>query len=509
MSSQASNKPAEQEFGKIRSALWPIHNFEIKKFLPMGMMMFFILFNYSMVRSLKDAMVVTSAGAAIVPYLKGMVVMPAAILFVILYTKLVNMFSREAVFQMLLGSFLIFFAAFAFIVYPNREMLHPAPETIAAWQAAYPAIQHLISIPAYWTYSIFYTLAELWGSVFISLLFWQFANEITRTTEAKRFYALFGLIANFALILSSYVLKFFEGWEKQLGGGEVAFETTLPYMMGAVVIAGLATMYIYNWMGRNVLTDPNYYDAAEKAGQPKKEKAKLSVGESFKYILTSRYLLFIALLILAYGVSMNLIELNWKEVARTQFPGKSEYKNFMADLQLYTGLATIVAILFFKGVVRKFGWFVGAVVTPIMMAATGALFFVFVLGEGMMVGLVDMLGMSAMTLAFYVGLFQNVLSKGTKYSLFDPTKEMSYIPLDQELKTKGKAAVDVIGGRLGKAGGGYISIFLLTVTAAPNVLVISPYLAIASGIVIFLWIIAVAGLSKMYHAKLAEKEAEK
>jgi AAA family ATP:ADP antiporter len=105
-----------------------------------------------------------------------------------------------------------------------------------------------------------------------------------------------------------------------------------------------------------------------------------------------------------------------------------------------------------------------------------------------------------------LGLAVNAFGKAVKYSLFDPTKEMAYIPLDPELKVKGKAAVDVIGGRGGKSGGSYIQMGLLTIFMGAPLYQLVPIIAPIVVGVVALWILSVFGLSKKF-IKMTEERS--
>lgn len=96
-----------------------------------------------------------------------------------------------------------------------------------------------------------------------------------------------------------------------------------------------------------------------------------------------------------------------------------------------------------------------------MIGVTGAGFFALQLFAPTFAPIATSLGTTPLMMAVMVGAAQNILSKSSKYSLFDPCKEMAYIPLDQDSKTKGKAAVDVIGNPLGKSGGSMIQQILI------------------------------------------------
>lgn len=507
-----STKPIPQQepqFSKLRAAIWPIQGSEMKKFLPMGLIMFFVLFNYTILRDTKDTLVVGASGAEAINFLKFWGVTPASILFVILYAKMSNALSKENLFYACLIPFIVFFGAFAYVIYPNKELLHPSQESVQAMQQAIPALRFIFALWGAWSYSIFYIMSELWGSVVVSLLFWQFANEITRTNEAKRFYTLFPLLGNIALILSGQTVTYFSAIEHLYPEGTDIWGISLNYMMGAVVVSGLIVMAIYWWMNRAVLTDPFYYDAAETGKKVKKEKQKLSIGESFKYLISSPYLGFIALLVLGYGMAINLVEVTWKSQLKLQYATENDYSAFMGNFSTFTGIATIILIILCKGIIRRYGWLTGAILTPIILLITGALFFTFVIFNDQLSWLTIAMGATPLFMAVMIGATQNILSKGTKYSLFDPTKEMSYIPLDQELKVKGKAAVDVIGGRLGKSGGAMVQQILLVVTSTTATqITIAPYTCSVMIVVILAWMFAAGKLSKLYNQKVAERELE-
>jgi AAA family ATP:ADP antiporter len=495
------------EFTGLRALLWPIHTFELKKFIPTALIMWCILFNYTVMRDVKDSLVVNAAGGNVISFLKLYCVTPAAILFVIAYAKLSNIFSSEKLFYIIITPFVLFYGLFGFVLYPNLELLHPSAQSLEHLHAAYPRLSGFIDIYGHWTYALFYVLAEIWGSAMLALMFWQFANRITRVHESKRFYGLFGVIANTSLIVSGQALVFFSTGMTQNLTGVDPWTHSLKWLCGMIVVMGVLPMLIYRWMHTSVLSDPKYYDATEEKAQ-KKKKQKLGLVESAKLIFASKELGYIALLIIGYGITINLVEVQFKSQLGLYFKGDCNgYTAFMGRYSQFTGLLTIAfGWLIGANVLSRMSWLFSAVVTPLFTLCAGGVFFFFIVGREMAMKL--LVGMDPVMVAVFLGATIVIMSKSVKYSLFDPTKEMAYLPLDPELKGKGKAAVDVIGGRAGKAGGAFIQSTMAIVLASKDVLLFAPYTAVIFIVVCGAWILAVKGLDGSIKGAIKRKEAE-
>ncbi|HCU06609.1 MAG TPA: AAA family ATPase [Holosporales bacterium] len=510
MSKEVGAEAKAPEFTGWRAMLWPIHSYEMKKFAPLALIMFAVLFNYTVLRDTKDTLVVNAAGAGAITFLKSYCVTPMAVLFVIFYAKLTNILSTEKVFYATIIPFLIFFGFFGFVMYPNLDILHPSVESVAALHAAAPALSGFIDIYAYWVYSLFYIMSEIWGSAMIALCFWQFANQIVRMRESKRFYGLFAVVGNAALLLSGPTVVFCSNSIKQyVPEGVDAWGVSLKLLMGAVLVMGALAVYTYRWMHTNVLNDKLYYDP-EEIKAPKKKKEKPGLAESFKMIIQSKELLLIATLIMAYGVTINLVEVQWKHQLKLYAAGDpGAYNALMGYYSMAQGLFAILFGLFVgNNILRKTSWNFAAVITPLVILAGGGGLFAFIMAQGLMEPIIQFLSTNAYTAATMLGFVVLVIAKPIKYTLFDPTKEMAYIPLSDEEKTKGKAAVDVIGGRAGKAGGAMVQSWLLMAFVTKDVVAIAPIAFGTFFVVIIAWVYAVKALSGRVAAATEKRALE-
>jgi len=498
-----------QEFGKWRARLWPVYRFELKKLIPMVLLFFFILFNYTILRDTKDTLVVTAAkGSQVIPFLKFWGVLPCAVLFMLLYAKLSNKLSKPALFYATVVPFVVFFGLFGTVLYPLRDSLHPH-QFCDMLQNVLPAgFKGLVDVLRNWTFSLFYIMSELWGSMAISLLFWGFANDISKVSESKRFYTIFSMFANISLILSGRFIQWAAKIREGFAAGVDPWQKTLNITMSMVVVAGLLVLGIYWWINKYVLTDKRLYNP-EETKQPKKSKPKLSMKESFLFLIRSKYLGCIAILVMGYGIAINLVEVTWKDQLHHQYTDFNQYQAFMGGFSEKTGFITILVTFFLGGtVVRRFGWGKTALVTPVILLVTGIAFFSFIIFSDSLYTAIAAIGTTPLMLAVIFGTAQNIASKSAKYSFFDPTKEMAYIPLGQEEKVKGKAAIDVVGARLGKSGGSLLQqgLFLLLNTAVVSA--IAPYVAVALLAIITAWITAARSLNKQFLKLTSEKKQE-
>ena len=476
---------------KIRTIFWPIKRYELAKFIPMAALMFCVLFNQNILRILKDSILISEISAEITSFAKVYCVTPAATIFVIIYAKLINHLTFEKIFYHLVSFFTGFYVIFAFILYPNIDFFHMNGEKLDYLMSAYPHFKWYIAILGNWSYIIFYTLSELWPNVFYILLFWQLANEITSTKEAKRFYTLFSLFGNSSVIVVGLLmlnLSSEESITRKLFTISDSKILLTQVSTSFVALSAIFSCLLVRYITKRVMTNPNLYL------RPPEELSKNKMGliESFKYIARSKYLWLMLICSASFGLSMNLVEAVWKAKIKELYPSVTEFAAFSSIYILWTGVVIMILTVVGTNIMRTRSWFTAAVITPIVILITGSMFFVLVVFDEVIFSFYEgAIITTPLALAVSVGAIQNILSKGSKYSIWDTSREMLYIPLDQELRTKGKAAVDVISPKIGKSASGLVQSVIFTILPTATYNSISSSLMVIFIVVCLLWIYSV------------------
>ncbi|MCH9633940.1 MAG: ADP,ATP carrier protein 1 [Chlamydiae bacterium] len=481
-----------QKGNYIKSFLWPVHKHEKRMLIPMMIMMFLACFNYSILRVLKDTIVITASGAKVLPYIKVWGVLPGAIILTYIFAKLSKRYSLEKIFFMITSTLLVFYTLFVWVLFPLQEVIHPhqLADTLSSYLPK--GLEGFIALFRYWSFTLFYILAELWSTMVMGVLCWGFINQVTKLEQSKRFYGLLGISSNLAALVAgvstNYLASFSSSWN-----------SSLRIFSVVLLFSGFLLMLFFKYINLTISKDNPEILQTVKLPIGKKKKMKLKEG--LRYLFESKYLLYIAVLVIAYNLSINVIEVVWKDITHRSYQDPAAFNHYMNNITTWIGLISLIASVCIPKWLSKLGWTKTALLTPLSMIVTGVCFFSFLLFHKVSNSLI--FGFTPLAIAIFFGAAQYILSKAAKYSVFDATKEMAFIPLDPDLRLKGKAAIDGVGSRLGKSGSSLLFQSLLFGVGSISACV--PFVSVVFLVVGVFWISSVRNLGKLFDQKSVDE----
>jgi AAA family ATP:ADP antiporter len=503
--------------------IFTVREIESGKFFSLFILKFFVCFNYAILTATKDTVVITAAGggAEVIPVLKGGVVLIIAFAVMLLYSKMCNKISVKGMFYVVLAAFAAFFLLYGLVLFPHASSLRPNKS--ADWLLSIIGNNHKHWVAVYrdWVNSLFFVLAELWGAMMIGILFWGFANQVNNIKNAMKFYVLYTAGGQMGTMFAGLVVYYYSNLYK------TNFIVSVSTLMAIVIVVCGLIATVYCWANQYVLSKNFSNTGNNTAVKSVHVKTKLSLRDSLVFIMKSPYLGLIAFMVIGYGISINMVEVSWKAMVRLQFPNPTDCQAFMGIVQTILGAVSLfVAAFIGRGIIRNYGWYISAQLTPIILAITSGLFFAvyfifpdyaannmqlmqinFCLSKFFNISqwfeqfrCLEYINFAITPLGLLVvfGAIHNISCKTMKYCLFDTTKEMAYIPLDKESKIKGKAAVDLVGSRFGKSGASWTQLALIDFIGAGSILDVLYLLCPCIIFILIFWIFAVKGLNKRF-----------
>jgi AAA family ATP:ADP antiporter len=447
----------------FKKIFFPIRREEWRSFSFMFFIICLINVNFNILRSMRNALVVADTGgsAAFIPYFELFGTFPASILLTWVLTRLMRFFSLKRIFSMTMGFFLSFFIVFAFWIYPHREQIHLILENKLGVLFGFTRFKVIFT---HWPDMLFYIMAELWKVALLSVLFWGFINQHLSLDKAKRFFPPLMLGSSIGPILAGPITVFCTSHFsfQMLALSDQRWQHSLYLLTFFLMLCGVLTLFGFSSLFKEIEVNKVETKAPEK--EPFSRKL-LSLTSSLKYLINSPYLSALLLIVVAEYVSYALGELIFLETLKQMYPTPYEYCQYMGSLTLWTGVLTAFsALILTPYLLQKYLWSRSALITPILMIIMTAAFFFFVCCWKTGIFPAHL----SLPIAVTLGSLHFCIGRSAKYTLFDATKELAFIPLDQEAQMKGKLIIDGIGSRLGRGTSSFLSIILFLLVGGPG-----------------------------------------
>lgn len=401
---------------------------EMMRTLCLATTLFFMIGGYWLLRSLKDPILTSLCGVAVIPQAK-MLSVPVVLGVVSIYNRLLDTdMPRHQLFY-LFGTFYFgLFTAIALLLkHPTIGLANAQadPSRILGW--------------------ISYCSIESFGSVMVSL-FWSFCNSNFSLETAKSSYGIMVAFAQVGSIIGPTVVS---QYASVLGVANI-------YLVGALTMLLLqCTMFMYI----------RIYGVQERNGAPvvvKSNKPKAGVLEGLQLFAKHNYIKGIFAISCLFMVEVTIVDYTMKVLARDYFAELHPCESEMTCYNIATGkhgmsIAATEAFTTFMGI---FGQATNSLSLFLSLFGTSAVIRYF--GLRLTLLLFPSLCLAVIifvriTPTLYVVFAAMMMLKACSYALNNPTKEILYQPTNPAVRYKAKSWIDIFGARGSKALGSVVT----------------------------------------------------
>lgn len=447
---------------KILRAFTVIHPGEALTVFLLSFNIFLIIGAYSILKPVKKGLILTKYEAEQEVYLYA-----AVAILLIFVVKMFSFLSSKVPRQILIISVTSFFISNLVLFY----------------------ILGVLDVPLSILGVVFWIWVSIFG-VFVVAQFWGFSNDIYTEQAGKRLFPIIMFGQNLGAYLGAKSTKNLVQPEGPLSVYQ------LMLLAGVLLIISIILTFIIHKRESKRIKHKEATHTAEKESMKKTEEKPLQKGGCFRLVLKSRYLIFLAFMILALNYVNTTGEFIrsdvWKQAAnKAQVTGKiedSEEATMQYLTKIESGFHEIVNLLAMLIqlflVSRIFKWF----------GVRGAILFLpfIALGGYFLIGL----GAS-----FAVVRLTKTLENSTDYSLMNATKGALFLITSREAKYKAKAAIDTFFVRSGDV------LVALTVFIGSRLLLSNESFARVNVVAAVIWII-LCFYTIREHKKLSAKKTD-
>lgn len=433
--------------------IFPIYSHEYAKFLLLAVLCFLVCTNYTLLRTVKETLVITKPemGLEIIPFLRTWMLMPTMLIFVKVYASMSAHCRQSHVCYFFIAFFLCFFLLFIFVLYPNDEFFQLSALGNKIESLQIPFAKQIASMLRHWSFSLYYCLSEVWGTIVVLILFWGASNRHNTVDEAKRYYSPILFITNLSGLFASQIsLQLSYGSFKHfLFPNQDKWAATFLSITACVCLFTLVIFLLFHLLFKHFPME---------AGTALKDKSlsskEMSLVEMIKSIRNNKNILTLAVMVFAYFFTSGIMEIIWKFYLQKSHPNSNDFNDYLSNCTQYISIASTLLTLGVTGdLIRRFPWRVSAAIMPVVLLIPMTAFVI-----------VCYFYDSNLAIATTIGALYYCLNRICKFTFFDLSKEVATVELDYKDQIKSKAVLDGLLVKFGKTcESGFLQILLIAV----------------------------------------------